>query len=73
MANQITLSEDVNKLSLDGCISILKDIEGIRMHSFYCLGQDAEETLQDMKECIQLNLDNGDLDEIEVLIVLSGE
>lgn len=70
---EISISESVQNLSFKGCISLLEDIKHVVMSSFFDLGQTKEETLQEMKEVIQLNINSGFLDEIEVLIVLSGE
>jgi hypothetical protein len=67
------ISESVQKLSFEGCVSILEDIDHVVMNSFYDLSQTKKESLKEMKEVIQININNGFLDEIEILIVLSGE
>jgi len=66
------LNKNVEKLSYFGCVSILSDLEHVSMRSFNDCGSKNEVTKL-MKEVIQINLDNGSLDEIEVIIVLSGE
>ncbi len=66
------LNKNVSKLSYFGCVSILSELNHVVMSSFNDCG-DMNETTQLMKECIQLNLNSGTLDEIEVIIVLSGE
>lgn len=66
------LDENVSKLSYEGCVSILKELKHVVMSSFNdCSSK--KESLQLMKEVIQINLDNGTLDEIEIIITLSGE
>jgi len=66
------LNKNVSQLSYFGCISILEQLPHVVMSSFNDC-PNIKETTQLMRECIQLNLNNGSLDEIEVIIVLSGE
>jgi len=66
------LNTNVSQLSYDGCVSILSELKHVVMSSFNdCYSDD--EAHQLMKEVIQLNLDSGALDEIEVILTLSGE
>lgn len=68
----MTINKNVQKLSYEGCISILQDLNHVTMSSFnVCESED--EAHQLMREVIQLNLDSGALDEIEILLTLSGE
>ena len=66
------ISKEVLKLSFTGCKSILEDLNHVSMNSFNCCDT-KQERLQLMKQVIQININEGLLDEIEVLIVLSGE
>lgn len=66
------LNKNVSQLSHEGCVSILSDLNHVVMSSFNdCDNQSEAHEL--MKEVIQLNLDSGQLDEIEIIIILSGE
>jgi len=66
------LNKNVSQLSYFGCVSILEQLPHVIMSSFNdCLN--IKEATQVMKECIQINLNNGSLDEIEIIIVLSDE
>jgi hypothetical protein len=66
------IDEDIQKLSHEGCVSILEELKHVVMSSFNDCGSKTE-SLQLMKEVIQINLNNGTLDEIEIILVLSGE
>jgi hypothetical protein len=61
----MVISENVLMLSDEGIISILRDAEHVNLFG--------DESLTELREILQINLDMGDIDEIEVLIVLSGE
>lgn len=66
------IDKNISELSYQGCISILKDLPHVVMSSFYDCDTKSE-AHQLMKEVIQINLDNGKLDEIEIILTLSGE
>jgi len=66
------LDKNVQQLSYFGCVSILEQLPHVVMSSFNDC-PNIKEATQLMRECIQLNLNNSSLDEIEVIIVLSGE
>jgi len=66
------LNKNVQQLSYFGCVSILEQLPHVVMSSFNDC-PNIKEATQVMKECIQINLNNDSLDEIEVIIVLSGE
>lgn len=66
MTNKIPqLSSLVNKVSIEGVISILKDYNHINLFG--------DETALELRQILQINLDNELIDEIELIIVLSGE
>ena len=66
------LNTNVSQLSYDGCVNILSELNHVVMSSFNdCYSKSEAHEL--MKEVIQLNLDSGALDEIEVILTLSGE
>lgn len=65
------MNANVSKLSYQGCLSILKDLPHVSLNSFNCCG-DAEK-LNFMKQVIECNINDGLLDEIEVILTLSGE
>jgi len=69
----MTIDENVQKLSYTGCLSILEDLPHVVMGSIFDCTDSKEDVTELMKEVIQCNLDSGQLDEIEILIVLSGE
>lgn len=66
------LNENVSKLSYESCISVLSELNHVVMSSFNDCDNERE-AHELMKEVIQLNLDSGELDEIEIILTLSGE
>lgn len=65
------IDNNVLQLSIEGCKSILSDLRHVSLVSFNDCND--SEVLTLMREVIQLNLNDGLLDEIEILLVLKGE
>ena len=59
------MNELIKQISDEGLLSILSDLDHVVMSTI--------ESREDMEGVIQCNLDSGLLDEIELMIVLSGE
>jgi hypothetical protein len=59
------VSELVRSVSYEGLLSILINLDHVVMSTIECR--------EDAEHVIQCNLDDGLLDEIELMIVLSGE
>ena len=66
------IDKNIKQLSYEGCFSILTDLPHVVMSSFNDCDT-KREALQLMKEVIQINLNSGSLDEIEIILTLSGE
>jgi len=67
------IDKSVQKLSYEGCLSILEDLPHVVLSSIFDCVDSKEDATESMKAVIQCNLNDGLLDEIEILIVLSGE
>lgn len=63
--NEVQLSDSVQKISREGILSIFKDHDHIHL--------DGDETDEELRQILQLNLDDDLIDEIEVITVLGGE
>ena len=66
------LNKNIEQLSYEGCISILSELNHVVMSSFNDCDNESE-AHELMKEVIQINLNTGALDEIEIILILSGE
>ena len=61
----VKISSSIKRLSTDGIISILKEYSHIKLFS--------DESRNELEQILQLNIDSDIIDEIEVIIALSGE
>lgn len=61
----MTIQDNIKQLSDSGLISILEEAEHVQLITL--------NTREDFENVLQININEGLIDEIEILIVLSGE
>lgn len=59
------ISEDIKQLSEQGILNLLGELDHVTLWG--------DETLEELQQILHCNVENGDIDEILIIIELSGE